>query len=229
MNEIAPVTSRIYRGQAPEERRSRRRAQLLEAGLELLGTEGWHTTTVTAVCARAGLTPRYFYESFADRDELVVAIFDGVMEEITREALAAEPSDEEGALRATAAACVKVVTDDPRKGRVAFIEALGSEALMKRRLRTMRRMAERLADQVRGGRRVRRDEARSIQTASLVAVGGLIEIMIVWLEGALESTAEQVVDDYTRLCAAALRAGTQVPLVRAAAALPRRTTSMRAK
>lgn len=200
------ATARTYRGEAAEERRARRRARLLDAGLELLGTEGWQATTVTAICEGARLTPRYFYESFADRDQLLVAIFDGVMEDITREALAAAPSSGEEALQANVAACVKVVTDDPRKGRVAFVEALGSEALMKRRLRAMRRFADRLTDQARAGRRLRKDEARRLQSASLIAVGGLIETMIVWLDGGLDSTAEQVIHDYTRLCAAALSA-----------------------
>jgi AcrR family transcriptional regulator len=206
MDETAPAPARTYRGEAAEERRFRRRTQLLDAGLELLGTEGWRATTVTSICQRAHLTPRYFYESFADRNELLVAIFDGVMEDITREALAATPSGREEPLRAAVAACVKVVTDDPRKGRVAFVEALGSEALMKRRLRAMRRWADRLTDQARPGRRLGKDEARRLRSASLIAVGGLIETMIVWLDGGLDSTAEQIIDDYTRLCAAALSA-----------------------
>jgi AcrR family transcriptional regulator len=206
MGETAPAPARTYRGEAAEDRRVRRRAQLLDGGLELVGTAGWQATTVTAVCERARLTPRYFYESFADRDELLVAIFDGVMEDITREALAAAPSGGAETLRASVAACVKVVTDDPRKGRVAFVEALGSEALMKRRLRAMRQFADRLTDHARASRRLTKDEARRLQAASLIAVGGLIETMIVWLDGGLDSAAEQVIDDYTRLCAAALSA-----------------------
>src|SRR5438876_2881874 len=115
MAQAGSTPVRTYRGEAPEERRSRRRSQLLEAGLELLGTKGWQATTVTAVCGRARLTPRYFYESFAGRDELLVAIFDGVIEDITREVLAAGPSDPQELLRATVTAFVKMVTDDPRK------------------------------------------------------------------------------------------------------------------
>jgi AcrR family transcriptional regulator len=195
---------RTYRGEAAHERRSRRRSRLLEAGLQLLGTEGWRATTVTAVCDRARLTPRYFYESFADRDALLVAIFDGVIDEITREVLAAAPSDALETLRATVTAFVKVVTDDPRKGRAAFVEAFGSEALMRRRFERMRWFADQLADQTRAGRRVGRAEARRLHTASLIAAGGLIETMIVWLDGGLHSTADQVIDDYTRLCTAAL-------------------------
>jgi hypothetical protein len=36
--------------------------------------------------------------------------------------------------------------------------------------------------------------------------GGLIETMVAWLEGHLDSTPEQLIDDYTCLAAAALTA-----------------------
>src|SRR5918999_5057985 len=57
--QMAP-SARVYAGMAAEERRARRRARLLEAGLELLGTKGAQATSVTAVCRLARLTPRYF-------------------------------------------------------------------------------------------------------------------------------------------------------------------------
>jgi AcrR family transcriptional regulator len=74
-------TPRTYGGVSGGERQAGRREKLLEAGLELLGRDGWSATTVRAVCAEAGLTERYFYESFANRDELLVAIFDRVAAE----------------------------------------------------------------------------------------------------------------------------------------------------
>lgn len=67
---------RSYGGLSAEQRQAVRRARLLDAGLELLGTAGWTATTMTAVCREAGLTERYFYESFADRDALAEAVFD---------------------------------------------------------------------------------------------------------------------------------------------------------
>jgi AcrR family transcriptional regulator len=206
MTRTATAPARTYRGEGPEDRRSRRRARLLEAGLELLGTSGWQATTVTAVCERARLTPRYFYESFTDRDELLVAIFDEIIAEVRRAAAAAAPRDGEEALRATVTAFVRVVTDDPRKGRALFLEALGSEALWRRRIEGMHWFADRLADRARGKRRLRKDQARRLGTASLIAAGGLVETMIAWLDGGLDSTADQLIADYTRSCAAALAA-----------------------
>ena len=48
------------------------------AGLDLLGGESDpDDLTVRAICRRAGLTVRYFYESFADKDEFVARFSTG--------------------------------------------------------------------------------------------------------------------------------------------------------
>ena len=55
-----------------------RRDELIAAGVALLGGAQGPALTVRAVCRAAGLTERYFYESFADRDEFVRAVYDDV-------------------------------------------------------------------------------------------------------------------------------------------------------
>ena len=55
-----------------------RRDKLVAAGVELLGGAAGPALTVRAVCRESGLTERYFYESFADRDEFVRAVYDHV-------------------------------------------------------------------------------------------------------------------------------------------------------
>jgi AcrR family transcriptional regulator len=208
MAETAAATARPYGGEAAQERRARRRAQLLEAGLDLLGSGGWQAATVTAICERARLTPRYFYESFSSRDDLLVAIFDGVIDEITREVLASNPSNPRETLRATVKAFMRMVVSDPRKGRATFVEPLGSEALTRRRIEGMHWFAAQLASQAAGRRKLRKDEARRLKTASLIAAGGLIELIVAWIEDELDSPVEEVIDDYTRVCAAGLAAAT---------------------
>lgn len=201
----AKPPSRVYRGLGADERRADRRERLLASGLELLGTEGWRGTTVTAVCEHARLTPRYFYESFGDRDELLVAIFDAIIEEVAEKvllALPAAPSDMGDVLRAHIEAWVTVANDDPRKARVAFVEALGSEALMRRRLDATRRLADLLSEQARGVYGVSGRGGRALDVAGLVAAGGLIETMIERVEGELERDSEQLVAYFTEVCAA---------------------------
>ena len=54
----------------------------IETALDCLHDDGLSGVGVRSICARARLTPRYFYESFADLDELLVAVVDAVAAEV---------------------------------------------------------------------------------------------------------------------------------------------------
>ena len=195
--------TRTYGGVSAEDRRARRREQLLDAGLELLGTEGWSATTMTAVCATAGLTERYFYESFKDREELLLAVFDRIVSEAAERILAAiEASPHEARARARAAigAYVELMTEDPRKGRVAFIEAMGSERLMRRRHESIERFAALMSQQGRDFYGMPEGKADDlVALTSFLLVGGLAEALMAWLTGGLRTSREQLIEDCTDL------------------------------
>lgn len=53
-----------------------RSRQIVEAAYELLEEEGLEGLTIRAVLKRTGLSRRAFYERFADKDELVLAVFE---------------------------------------------------------------------------------------------------------------------------------------------------------
>lgn len=55
------VKAGVYGGRTHEERRRERRERLLEAALEVWGTEAAGPVTMTRVCTTAGLSERYFY------------------------------------------------------------------------------------------------------------------------------------------------------------------------
>lgn len=192
--------ARTYGGRSADERREARRRRLLDAGLDLIGTDGWSATTVRAVCARAGLSARFFYESFADLDALAVAVFDEVL---GRALIAAHTAMEaaaagEARLRAGVDALLADMTDDPRRARLAFVEALGSGPLMEARMRGMRTLAALLAHEMRGVADVPADD----DFAELVAIGlsgALTELMIVWLGGELAQSRDELVDDVVAL------------------------------
>lgn len=211
--------TRTYGGLSAQERRARRRAMLLDAALDVCGTEGWAATTMTAVCARARLTERYFYESFSDRDELLVAVFDRIAEEAAEVVLAATeraPRDARERSRAAIAAFVELMTDDPRKGRVAFVEAMGSEALMQRRFDTIRTFAELLGEQAREFYGTGPEAARLLEVTSFLLVGGLAETLIAWLRGDVERGRDELVEDVTDLFAATGEAAVAMAAARAA-------------
>ena len=68
-----PVARRPYGGVSAEDRVAARRTRLLEATLAIIGEHGVAAVTVDLICSEAQLGKRYFYESFTDRDTLLVA------------------------------------------------------------------------------------------------------------------------------------------------------------
>jgi len=113
---------RPYRGVSAPDRIALRRRQLLDAGLELFGTRGISAVGVGDVCTEAGLTKRYFYESFQSIEELAEAVFEEIranlIARVAPELAAGGPGD----IRPAIDAYVRAVTDDPRVLRLLAFE-----------------------------------------------------------------------------------------------------------
>jgi AcrR family transcriptional regulator len=56
----------MYGGATGEQRIAERRSKLIDAGMTLFGSPGSESVRVKDVVDQAGLTERYFYESFSD-------------------------------------------------------------------------------------------------------------------------------------------------------------------
>jgi AcrR family transcriptional regulator len=197
-----PSTGSVYGGVSAEDRIAARRARLLAAGLDLLGAEGWAATTVRGVCGRARLTPRYFYESFADLDELLLAVFDELAAEAARRVLAAAqraPAQSSDKARAAIGAFVEMIDEDRRKARVLFVEAIGSEPLARRRADTLRMFAALVAEQGRDFYGLVPGEEPLLQITALTLAGGLAETLRAWLDGSLRVSRAQLVEDCAEL------------------------------
>ncbi|MCJ0904974.1 TetR family transcriptional regulator [Rhodococcus sp. SRB_17] len=133
--ETARSGPRRWRGLEPEDRRAARRAQLIEAGMQIMGTEGAAAATMRATCREAALTERYFYESFGSRDELLVAVLDEVVlgaRDTILAALETAPVEPPLLIRHVVKAFTAYVTKDPRRGRIMFVESQAEPALWDR-------------------------------------------------------------------------------------------------
>lgn len=62
--------------QASREQLLKRSRKIVEAAYELLDEEGLEGLTIRAVLSKTGLSRRAFYERFADKDDLVLAVFE---------------------------------------------------------------------------------------------------------------------------------------------------------
>lgn len=187
--------SGIYRGVSAEDRAAERRSRLLEATLAVWADPDARTT-MTAICAAAGLTERYFYESFANLDDALTAVMDVIVAEIEQATVAAadaagdEPADR---VLASVRAFVRLLVDDPRKGRVAIIESISSPVLRRRRTELLRYLAHRSAEEARTRLGLPRRSDREDEVAGLLFIGGMAELVTAWLDGTLSATPEEIV------------------------------------
>jgi AcrR family transcriptional regulator len=187
--------ARTWAGTTLDDRKAVRREQLVAAGLDLLGTEGSAGVSVRAVCRHAKLTERYFYESFADREELVAAVYEHVGEQARQVLLDAVASTESQELRAERAvrAFVELIVDDPRKGRVLLLAPLTDPALTRRGLHLLPAFAALVGEQLSRG-----DETDR-QLVSIGLVGALSNVFIAYLDGSLRVSRERLVEHCVRL------------------------------
>lgn len=172
-----------------------------------------------AVHQRAGLHPRYFYESFADLDELLIAVYDRVVEELREQVLTAldsAPSEPRALLEAAVRRTVEFVDEDRRRARVMYVEALGNEALNRRRLETAHSVAA-LIETYGASRRGALPAGDLVgRLAAAVFVGGFSELLVDWLAGRLPIEREQLIADATVLFAALGDAAAELATQRAA-------------
>ncbi len=125
----ARTTGRSYRGMTPEQRTAQRRESFLEAGLNLFGNEGFHGATVRKICKEAGLTDRYFYESYSSMEELLIEVYERCLQGILQRlqaSLTDIPSESfpEDLIRTLLTDFFKEM-EDPRVAKVCMFEAEG--------------------------------------------------------------------------------------------------------
>lgn len=123
------LSGRKYAGESLENRQLRRRQQFMQAGLHLFGTQGYRKTTVRMLCAEAGLTDRYFYESFESTEDLLVAVYEAQIEQVQHAVVQAVANEQFAqtpmlAIK-TALHAVFSLTAQPGWGRVFWMEVLG--------------------------------------------------------------------------------------------------------
>lgn len=120
-----------YGGINAKERMEIRRAAFIDAGIKAFGTNGYVRTTIKDICEIAGLTQRYLYESFEDKEDLLVAVYRKIISDIESEALiiigqsGISPEDK---VRKLIRMFYQLLKEDPCRARVQLFEVLGVSA-----------------------------------------------------------------------------------------------------
>ena len=122
---------RLYRGAAACDRQAERRSRLLAAATKLIGSKGYGATSVKRVCTEAGLTERYFYESFDNMEDILCAAYllitDTLWDHLIgiAERTRTTPHDRMAALLSAYFAAVK---KDRNSARLVLLEIAGARA-----------------------------------------------------------------------------------------------------
>ncbi|WP_433723422.1 TetR/AcrR family transcriptional regulator [Nocardia sp. CA-129566] len=123
---------RRWRGTPPADRIAARREQLIEAAIELMATIGASDISMRGVCRQAGLTERYFYESFPNLDKLLTAALETVVlgaQEQLLAALATAPTEPRQLFRHAISAFTDYLLEDRRRGQIMFVESQATRVL----------------------------------------------------------------------------------------------------
>src|SRR3974390_141062 len=85
-DQISPRTRRL-----PVQERSRQTVrQILDAAEEIVGEHGVDAATTRAICERAGVAAPSLYRFFADRDQVLDALLESMLEDLDAHAEVAE-------------------------------------------------------------------------------------------------------------------------------------------
>jgi len=198
-------TGRAYAGQSLAERRDIRRRALIDAGIRVYGSDGFRAATVKLVCREAGLTERYFYESFANNEALFAAIYKQLVNEIEQaqtHAMAAVDDDPVAMSRAGLTVFFERMRN-PHVARILLIEIFGISSDIDRMYRSAtfgfaRLLQERLA------RLFTLDDLGAVDPRVLATglIGSTIHIAMYWALSDYRDSLETVVESSLALYSA---------------------------
>ncbi|MEL0167477.1 MAG: TetR/AcrR family transcriptional regulator [Pseudomonadaceae bacterium] len=188
---------RRYRGTTPQERRAERRQRLIDAAIEVYGTHGYRHSGVKQVCDAAGLTQRYFYESFGHSDELLIACYQQTaawLRIANKAAGEAAGSDRLARFKAMLHSYFNILKEQPVVARLLLVEIRGISPEVDRAIdQTLQVTSETIT------RVLARPGEQLDPWLQAGMLGGTIHIALRWMAGGYAEPVEVVTEAAYRL------------------------------
>ncbi len=195
---MAQVIERRWRGRGADERKAERRAMLLMAAFRVYSQRGFRNSSVKAVCDAAGLTERYFYESFANSEDLLVAAASASADHLIAD-LRARSGDvaRQERLGTILRHYYAALREQPAHARAFMVEIRGISPVVDAYLETaVNNFAELIIDRPLDGL------ARADRLVVIGTVGAIVHIALNWIVADFDASIDDVVDAACRLSAA---------------------------
>ena len=197
----------VWRGTTMDDRAAERRRQLLDVCLDTVSAGGAASVTLRGICRSARLSPRYLYENFSGREELLIATYDHVEEGLLERLVQAGQGRPTLSIRTVLETCAEYFDEDPRRARILLREPMSDETLRAHQagkapvfIRTLVPALDSTDS---------RDAPRDAQELGVLAAalsGALVSLYLEWIDGRLDIDREALADSATRLVTAIARA-----------------------
>jgi AcrR family transcriptional regulator len=201
------VAQRTYGGRSAADRRAERRERLLGAGLDLFGTEGYASASIEKLCTHAGVSTRNFYEEFASREDLLIALHTRIIEHSFQAVIAAFDGAEDAPMRErfelAVRAFVTTTASDPRWARLSYVEVIGvSDKVERHRIAWRERWSDFLVAEAE--RAVARGEAsqRDFRLSTVAMIGAVNELVHHYSISGGRNSLDDVIAEIVRLAIA---------------------------
>ncbi|MBK6707951.1 MAG: TetR/AcrR family transcriptional regulator [Sphingomonadales bacterium] len=192
---MAQAVERKWRGRMADERKAERRVQLLSAAIQVYSERGFRHSSVKAVCEAAGLTERYFYESFANSEELLVAVASASTNHLIAELQAkANGVARQDRLQTILLNYFVTLRNQPAHARAFMVEIRGISPVVDAYLvSAVETFAELIADATLDSL------SRVDRLVAVGAVGAIVHIALDWIINDFSMPIDDVVDAACRL------------------------------
>ncbi|MFF2395979.1 MULTISPECIES: TetR/AcrR family transcriptional regulator [unclassified Nocardia] len=180
------VRSRRIQGLDAEQRRARRREQILAAAFDLIAAEGYVNTAIEQICQTAFVGNKAFYELFDSKEHCYLALLQQQSERAqdrVATALSESPGTRDEVVAAVIGAFAHSMVDDPRVAKVTFGEASGISAKVEQQRRVNRRWAAQFLETLwrEYGFVPPAGIGVDLHALAVSAIGGLFETVADWL------------------------------------------------
>ena len=191
---------REYRGSSGAARKLERRERLIEAAIAVYAERGYPKASVRAICQEARLTERYFYESFASGEDLLVAAFETISDQFLGVVRSADSSGgAEERIHAKLWAYYDALRQYPAAARVFFIDTVNVSArvdeLFEQVIRRFEQGLARLLDMPPSD-----DDQLDLRLRAVS--GGVHQIALAWMREDFSRSTLEVVGIAQRFCIA---------------------------
>ncbi|KAA2256717.1 helix-turn-helix transcriptional regulator [Solihabitans fulvus] len=205
---VEPATG-TYRGVPAAQRRAERRQRLLDAALDLFTDRGYNSTRIEQLCARAGVSTRNFYEEFANKEAVLLALHElsnaAALAEATAALHAVPDNDLLVRIDTLLAAFLRSITADPRQPRLNYVEAVGTSPAMEQQHREwVARWTRLIEDEVGGAADRGLAPARDYHLTAIALVGATTELLRDWQAQPEPGPVADIIAEVRRIAVAAI-------------------------